>query len=130
MRLRISCSRCRPQILSALRRFASMAARSSADRLAACGSAQCLLRCGQDGFRFGARLDGLTLREILVGVLDGLLKHPLDFRVADTVAGLHFDGALLTRTRVFRADLQYAVSVDQEFTSMRGRRLGLAALSA
>src|SRR5229473_7217380 len=83
----------------------------------ACGllGRQRLLCGGQDRFRFGARFDGLTLREILFGVLDGLLKHPLDFRVADTVAGLHFDGALLTRTRVFRADLQYAVSVDQEF---------------
>jgi len=30
------------------------------------------LRCGQDGFRFGARFDGLAFRKILLGVLDGL----------------------------------------------------------
>src|SRR2546430_10725807 len=72
-------------------------------------------RCRQDRFGFRARLDDLALGEILLRVLDGLLEHTFDFGIVDAVAGLDFDGMLVAGAKVFRAYLQDAVSVDQEF---------------
>ena len=74
--------------------------------------------------RFRARFDQLAFGKILFGVFDGFFQHALDFRVVDSVAGLYFDGVLLAAAHVFGGDLQDAVGVDQEATSMRGSPAG------
>src|ERR1700730_10074873 len=63
-------------------------------------SGQRLLRCSQDRLRFSARFDRLAFCKILLGILDRLFEHALDLRVAEAIAGLYFNGALLSRTRV------------------------------